>query len=66
MTAKEVEMWDMLYEIQRKCRNYEECKVCPFHITHKFSSPIIACPIGKPYLDWELPQRAEKMEEAEE
>lgn len=42
-----------------KAKTYEECKDCPFHITRKFSYPIIDCPIGKPNFDWELPQRTE-------
>ena len=59
MTSKEIEMWDMLYEFQHKCREYEECKDCPFHITNKYPRPLFSCPIGKPYLDWKLPQRKE-------
>ena len=62
MTIKEIEMWDMFYEIQRKCRSHKECKDCPFHITKKYSSPIIYCPIEKPYLNWELPKREWKVE----
>lgn len=62
MTVKEVEIWDMLYEIQSKCRNYKMCGDCPFHITKEISGKIIYCPIGKPYLNWELPKRMEVKE----